>query len=251
MGPMRGKIIAGSLAILALPAVLSCGPPSSQASATRAKFSTAASKQGLTDKNLLALVTKFAVGIENEEAVLQELGRHPRFEIIERLTKLQEASHKEPIDGVLIAFLLCNLDYDVENNKRAVVAAFVKDLHSRPRPHVEFEACLLARLMKKGHKDLLPVLFDAVEYSDGALSQSLSYFFLEQLRDEPQDFLVQLNRQSKSVKRVVYSFLAYASISPEELNKTVRYLNSISDSNLDQTRREILVAIQQPPPKPL
>jgi hypothetical protein len=247
---MRGKIIAGSLAILAFPTVLSCGPPTSQASATRSKFSSATSEQGLTDKNLLALAKKFAVGIENEEAVLQELGRHPRLEILERLTKLQEASREETRASFSIAFLLCNLDYDVENNKRAVVEAFKRDLHSR-HPDSEWEACVLDRLMKKGHKDLLPVLFDAVEYSDGALSQSLSGFLLEQLRDEPQDFLVQLNRQSKSVRQLVYSFLAYAEIAPEELNKTIRYLNSVSDSNLDQTRREILVAIQQPPPKPL
>jgi hypothetical protein len=170
-------------------------------------------------------------------------------EIIERLPKLQETSHKDPINGVSIAFLLCNLDYDVENNKRAVVEAFINDLHSRPRPLVEWEACLLDRLMKKGHKDLLPIIFDAVEYSDGALSDSLSYFLLQQLRDEPQDFLVRLDRQSKSVRQRVYSFLPYAEILPEELNKTVRYLTSISDSNLDQTRRETLVAIQQPPPK--
>ena len=250
MGPMRGKIIAGSLAIVALPAVLSCGPASSQASATRSAFSTASSKQGLTDKNLLDLAKKFSVGIENEEAVLQELGRHPQLEIAQRLMKLQEASQKDPHASVSIAFLLCNLDYDVENNKRVIVAEFVKDYHSRG-PYSEWEACVLDRLMKKGHKDLLPVLFDSVEYSDGAMAQSLSYFFLRQLRDEPLDFLVQLDRQSKSVRRVVYSFLAYADIAPEELNKTVRFLNSISDSNLDQTKREILVAIKQPPPKPL
>jgi hypothetical protein len=247
---MRAKIIAISLAFLSLPTALSCGSVSSQAIASRPKSSPRGPQQAITDKTLMALAKKFAVEPENEEAVLQELGRHPRLEILERLTKLQEASREETRASFSIAFLLCNLDYDVENNKRAVVEAFKRDLHSR-HPDSEWEACVLDRLMKKGHKDLLPVLFDAVEYSDGALSQSLSGFLLEQLRDEPQDFLVQLNRQSKSVRQLVYSFLAYAEIAPEELNKTIRYLNSVSDFNLDQTRREILVAIQQPPPKPL
>jgi hypothetical protein len=144
----------------------------------------------------------------------------------------------------LLVALLCSLDYETTTYKTAIVKAFTKEPHNQNND-ADWEAELLQRLIKKGHTDLLPELLRASEWSDGALSESLSDFFVDQLRTAPQDLVLQLSRQPSGVRRSVCRQIGYGEPSADDLKNLNTYLATISDPDLKATGREILTAVQR------
>lgn len=95
------------------------------------------------------------------------------------------------------------MDHEVLTNKQAIVEAFAKEPHVK-NPDSDWEAELIRRLIEKGHDDLLPTLFAASEWADGALAGDLAYFFADRLRSTPQEFTlnIELTTQACSASRV-------------------------------------------------
>ena len=223
--------------LLSLLLITSCQSLASRTEQTSTRTS-------LTDEQLMALVKKLAQGAEVEPAVLQEIARYPRNETISQLVKLHDALPDGDAAKVSIAYLLCSLDYETTTYKAAIVKAFTKEPHNKNND-ADWEAELLQRLIKKGHRDLVPELLRASEWSDGALSELLSDFFVDQLRTAPQDFVVQLSRQPGSVRRSVCREIGYGEPSTDDFKNLNTYLATISDPNLKATGREILAAAQR------
>jgi hypothetical protein len=236
---MRLSTLLVIFVFVSLCVVLSCSRR-----ATNNEVAQAATTQqtGLTDEALMALVKKFASGSENEPAVFQELARYPQTEIVERLRRLQGAAPVDSFDKVAIAFLLCNLNHEVEANKTVIVTALAQEPHAR-NLYADWDSDLIARLIKKGHKDLLPVLFSAAAWADGAMSEALSGFFADQVHAAPQEFVLQLSKQPAAIRKSVYADLRYAGLTTADLNDFKKYANSITDPNLKAVAREILAAI--------
>ena len=226
-----------SLVLLSLLLITSCQSRASRTEQTPTRAS-------LTDEQLIALVNKLAQGAEVEPSVLQEIARYPRNETISQLVKLHDALPDGDASKASIAYLLCILDYETTTYKAAIVKVFTKEPHNKNND-ADWEAELIQRLIKKGHTDLLPELLRASEWSDGALSESLSDFFVDQLRTAPQDFVLQLSRQPSSVRRNVCLQIGYGGPSIDDLKSLNTYLATISDPNLKATGREILTAAQR------
>lgn len=230
------------LAFLALSLVVSCQSIRSNASKSTQEAQSATSPQVLTDDALMSLVRKFNAGLENEQPVLQEISRYPRSETIERLRKLQQTLPENSSDTIAIAFMLCHLDYESASNKAIIVKAFTRLPHNQD-PYADWEAELIRRLIDKGHRDLVPALLAASEWSDGALSESLSGFYAEQVRTAPQDFLSHLSTQPKNVRQAVYA-LAARELDDNDVDKLKAYLNSTSDPKVKSVGQEMLPAVR-------
>jgi hypothetical protein len=194
--------------VLLVLSLLSCHSPASK-EGIKQNSPAATPPQMLTDANLVSLVNRIVTGEGDEEAVIAELELYPRTEVIDRLRNLQDGNANER-DHVAIAYLLCNLGDDVTNNKQVIVNAFNKQPHQQNND-ADWQAELIWRLLKKGHNDLLPVLFQASEWSDGALSEGLADYFTEQRRADPKNFATELSRQPKTTRQAVYRLLRYAS----------------------------------------
>lgn len=226
-----------TLVLLSLFLIASCQSLASRTEQTPNRAS-------LTDEQLMSLVKKLSQGAEVEPAVLQEIARYPRNETISQLVKLHDALPDDDARKASIAYLLCSLDYETTTYKAAIVKSFTKEPHNKNND-ADWEAELLQRLIKKGHHDLLPELLRASEWSDGALSESLSDFFVDQLRTAPQDFVVQLSGQPSSVRRSVCLQIGYGEPSTDDLKNLNTYLATISDPDLKAVGREILTAVQR------
>ena len=206
------RTLTTALALLVLPLILCCGSPRSNEVAIQKPSSTPASQTQteLSDESLMTFVNSFASENQTEQPrAWQELARYPRAELIAHLRKLQETRNAER-EQVAIAFLFCNLDYEVTNNKRIIVNAFQKEPHNQNND-ADWQADLVWRLLQKGHKDLLPVLFKASEWSDGALSEALADYFTDLRKAHPKDFAAQLSGESKATQQAVYRLLRYPS----------------------------------------
>ena len=248
---MNPSMLRGILAFVALFLVVSCESSSSRSTTNNQEPQTAMSQQKvatspegtLTDEALLALVKKFAAGIENEPAVLQDLARSAQTDVTGRLRRLQDAPAVDNRDKIAIAFLLCNLNYEVGANEAVIVRALTEEPHSR-NFDADSEAELVGRLIRKGHTDLLPALFSSAQWSDGAMSEFLSDFFADQVRTAPQEFVRQLSRQPDSVRKSVYARLQLGGLTNTDVDQFRKYSNSLTDPAMKSVAREILTTIR-------
>lgn len=229
---------------LALLLTVACESSSSRSVTNKQESQTATSSPiSLTDEALMAAVKKTAAGFENEPAIHQELAGYPRSDVTARLRRLRDAPATSSREKVAIAFLLCNLDSEIEVNKKVITDALTKEPHSKNFA-ADWEAELVGRLVEKGHTDLLPTLFSTAEWSDGELSEYLASFFADQVRTAPQEFVLQLSKQPGSVRKPVYTQLQYSELTDTDLDQFRKFANSLTDPNMKSTAREILTAIR-------
>jgi hypothetical protein len=188
------------------------------------------------DRTLIELVRKF---VGDEGAVGQEawkkLTTYPRQELISSLTNIQKAAPEGDPIRIDIAFVLCPLDYEYQPNRQLIITAFTKT-----NRHALGEERLLCRLIRRGDQELLPVLFSAAEWSDGALSEGLSDTFAEQLRSDPGKFLLELKTEPFEVRQKVYALLDETALSEEDVKKVREYLAALPrDSAITPIAREM------------
>lgn len=192
------------------------------------------------DGNVIEQVRKFA---GDEGAVGQEawkgLNAYPRQELISSLTNIQKATPEGDPLRVDIAFVLCNLDYEYRPNRQLIIDAFTKT-----NRHALGEERLLGRLVGRGDHELLPVLFSAAEWSDGAVSEGLSDTFAEQLRSDPGKFLLELKTEPSELRRKVYALLDETALSKEDVKKVELYVEALPrDSAIAPVAEEMLRAL--------
>jgi hypothetical protein len=176
----------------------------------------------------MQLVKDFATSdAQRRNAAWTVLSSDPRSGLITRLLQLREEDAKADTDKLAIAFLFCNLNADYEANKARIVSAVLKE----PNPYSDWEAELIGRLIKRGDKNLLPVLFVVSEWSDGGLAEELSSIFEEELKSNPQVFLLQLKTVPKKIREKVYELFDEDTLTLDEISKIKAYLQSVSSES--------------------
>jgi hypothetical protein len=170
----------------------------------------------------------------------KRLNGYPKSQLIADLRSIQQNTTKGDSLYVDVAFVLCNLYHEYDPNKQIVVSAFTSK-QSRGLA----EERLIDRLIRRGDKELLPVLFSAVNKSDGALAEGLAETFAGQIRDDPVSFLIKLSAESPSTRRGIYQILDGA-LSAEDIELLEKRVSSSrSTSPVGTIGRELLKALRR------
>jgi len=186
-----------------------------------------AKKRVGADSDLLGLAKDFATSDKGKrDDAWKSLSTLSRVDLVSTLVRLRDNGTAVDSDRIAVAFLLCNLDSDYEANKSLIVAAVTKEPHHE-NILADWEAELIGRLISRGDRDLLTVLFKVSEWSDGALSASLSTIFEEQLTSDSAAFLSQLTLVSKNTRRKVYERFDEDTLTLDEIARVRAYLTSI------------------------
>ena len=179
-----------------------------------------------SDQELLQLVETFSTDVgESGENAWTQLQGYPRQELIDRLLRIREDTNQDDFVKTNIAFLMCNIDYDYESNRGIIVSAF----NQSPDTAELYEA-QIDRLIRRGDKGLLQVLFEIAPQSDGALSDGLAETFAFQIKTDTEGFLTQLRTQPRSTRSQISDFVNSA-ISEEDKSAIRTSLRSIPESS--------------------
>jgi hypothetical protein len=124
-----------------------------------------------------------------------------------------------------IAFVFCYLKHDYSSNRAIIVSG----LHV-PSVYKGFAGDnavgMLGTLIRKGDKDLLKVVLARAEHSDGALSEGIAEVIEDEIRADPENFLISLKDQPQEVKESVYDLIEWYD-TPEN-HKFMDYLKNAS-----------------------
>jgi hypothetical protein len=194
------------------------------------------------DQDLRRLVKTFAedVGANGQDA-WAKLQSYPRTELINSLLSLQRNATEDDPMRYAVAFTLANLDYQYEPNVRVLTAA----LTARPKPNEYGDSAtvMLARLIRRGDKGLLKVLFSAARSADASLGEALSDTFASELRADPKGFLIQLDSEPAETRLSVKKRLESGALTAEDIKKLRAELQSLTrDKSVRRTATEVLAA---------
>jgi hypothetical protein len=198
-------------------------------------------------QRLIALARDFATSdSRRRDLAWKTLNSYPRSELIEKLVQVQEDNATDEPDRLAVAFVLCNLDFDYGANKQLIVATMRKEPHNQ-NPYSDWAAELIGRLIRRGDKTLLPVLFEVAEWSDGALSEEISGVYLDSWRSDPKGFLTELKAVPMTARRQVYFLLINdVLLTAEDSSKMKVFLRSASnDLSVGSIAQEMLAAIPE------
>jgi hypothetical protein len=180
----------------------------------------------MSDDELLDLVETFSTDVgEAGEDAWKQLQGYSRQELIDRVLKIGEEPDQDDFVRTNIAFLMCNLDQDYESNREIIVSAF----NQSPDTAELYEA-QIDRLIRRGDKGLLQVLFEITPQSDGALSDGLAETFAFQIKTDTEGFLAQLKNQPRSTRSQIADFVNSA-ISDQDRSAVRSSLRSIPENS--------------------
>jgi len=157
------------------------------------------------------------VGPEGEKAWAR-LRSIPRDELIGRLLTTRSGLPADDSMQPRIAFVLCNLDYEYPSNVSIVASALSQKTKYRDFG-ADDAAGLIAKLIDRGDKTLLPILLRSADWADGALAETLAGVFSDELRRYPQKFLLELKAESARVRRKVFKLIQDGSLNNEDINR--------------------------------
>ena len=173
-------------------------------------------------------------------AASERLASYPKQDLIERILRIRQGFSELDRRQISLAFVLCELDWEYESNKHLIVSDFAKEPHQQ-NLNADWEAWLINRLIRRGDKGLLPVLFNATKWSDGALSTDLSGMMVEHVKDEASTFVAALATVDEKTRQRVYSFINVRDLNYNDLAKIKKTLSSYSsDSANNVVARELL-----------
>jgi hypothetical protein len=114
------------------------------------------------------------------------------------------------------------LDHEYQSNQKIVSS----NLKHPPNPDVppDLAAALIIRLIQRGDTDLLPDLFKATSWADGAMGDELSSFFIEEMKGRPTQFLTKLSEQPREIRPGVYRLIFNETTITDEDIKTIKAL---------------------------
>lgn len=249
MGAVKRFGVCTSLILGGCLAACHSSPRSAQSSGeppnpTQMESSLAEARPENRDNELMKLVNQFASSSIDSEVAWKKIQSYPRQELITSLLRIERSLAADDRQRVLISFALCNLDYDYEKNREIVTSALARKPRYR---HFDADgaASLMARLMQRGDNRLLPALFSAAPWSDGAFATELGGYYLEAWRSDPKGFLIGLKSVPIKARRSVYFLLlADELLTTDDSSKMKGYLRSVTrDRSVGQIAREMLRAI--------
>lgn len=181
-----------------------------------------------SDEQLLKEVEQFATSDERVSApAWRILQSRERSKLIEDLTRIKDAAAPDDGNRALIAFTLCALGHEYASNRKIVVSALSR---KPPFKNVQgdWAVTLITRLMNGGDYDLLVLLFEVCEWSDGAMTEELASSYSRGLVTNPDTFLRLLSSQSEASRSCVMRLLKFNSFSADENAKVKSYLKNVS-----------------------
>ncbi len=195
------------------------------------------------DPELTRLIKTFSEDVgENGQAAWRELQSRPRKDLIHSLSDMRANLPKDSAMQYSIAFVLCNLDHEYRTNVQVIVSALTNVPHNQ-NYYADLAAGMLGRLIHRGDKSLLRVLFGAAPWSDAALSEELSGTFSEELRDDPKSFLFELKDEPKESRSRVYTLIDSGSLTAQHLKKLRGQLASLPrTAPISEVARELLAS---------
>ena len=212
--------------------------------------STVSPEQGKTKdmqaEELMKAVEKFVAGQgKTRQEAWQFLTSYPREALIEHLSRAQQTTARDSLKSVEIAFVLCSLDHEYQSNQK-IVSSNLKH-PANPEVPSDLAAELVIRLIQRGDTDLLPDLFKATAWADGAMGDDLSSFFIEEMKSQPTQFLTELSKQPREIRLRVYGLIFNeTTITEEDTRKIKAFLTTQSaNSALSKTAQEMLVALSK------
>ena len=225
--------------------VLSASTPIEQSDGTlttRQENVTTPRTEGM-DPELTKLIKTFSEDVgENGQAAWQKLQSYPRKDLIDSLLRMRKNLPKDSPMQLSVAFVLCNLNYEYQNNVQIIVSALTNVPHNQ-NYYADIAAGMLGRLIHRGDKSLLRVLFGAVPWSDAALSEGLSDTFSEELRSDPKEFLIKLTHEPKRTRSRVYILIDSGPLTAVDIKNIRSQLASVPRIDpISQVARELLAS---------
>lgn len=180
-----------------------------------------------SDDQLMSLVNQIAAGADERSESWKALNNTPREELITRLQRIRDGLPDNDRRRISVAFVLCLLGHDYENNKSLIVKAMLREPHQE-NPDSDWELELVHRLIARGDTQLLPALFQMVPRADGAMAEAISGYVTYHMRNQPEQFLLELKPQPKELRLAVYWCLMHDELlTDEDLASLKRYLESV------------------------
>ena len=196
------------------------------------------------DKQLITEVEQFTSSDERvSDSAWRRLQGRTRSELIEDLTRISDASAPDDQNRVLIAFTLCSLGHDYSSNRQIVVSALSK---KPPFKHLagDWAVSLIRRLIVRGDHDLLVLLFDASDWSDGAMTTELTHAYSQTLVADPATFLRMLSSRPEQTRSQVILLFKDNSLTEDEKKKVKAYLQNVSrQSSFGHLAEEMMRAL--------
>jgi hypothetical protein len=218
----------GLLVVAIIATSISCVPPPNSSVQPTQRANGGQSAPRLTDdKELLRLVEVYAGSGEDSNGAWDKLNSYPRQDLVNHLLKVRSSLPTDDYHRALIAFVLCNLNYDYENNRKIILDSFT-DTAVYKTPFADWAGNLIDRLIERGDHELLPTLFKATGWADGALAASLSGYLTKYLKRDPSMFLSKLAAEPTLTRRGVYQRILNDELLTEEDKAQIKvYLKSI------------------------
>lgn len=153
-------------------------------------------------------VEAFAIGEGNEE-LYSKLAQRPRSDLISDLEKLRQQAPEEEAIQVKIAFLFCRLNHHYKNNEEMIARSLHRNSPYPGLPHDETIG-FANDLIKRGNKQLLPVVLAAAEWADGALGEGIQDILFKVAMSDLDSILENLVRLSIPIRQGVYKQIKFA-----------------------------------------
>jgi hypothetical protein len=164
---------------------------------------------------------------------------YPRDQLVGTLVVVRGKLTTTDSRRVDIAFVFCYLDEQYAQNRQIIVSCF--NSKGKPCDSSLFSLeRMLARLVKRGDKELLLPLFRASWWADGALAEALADTFADELSHDSKDFLAKLKRTPYHTRKRVYELLNDNCLSQADARKVLNDLRSLpKGSPLRQVANEL------------
>jgi hypothetical protein len=179
-------------------------------------------------EDLISLIdtATFDVGELGRQA-REKLQQHDRAQLVRALSTLRDSLPEGDARRLEIASFFCSIGHEYRANRQVIVSAFDRN---SPYQNLHDDVwTMIDRLIRGGDKGLLSLGFNAVGWSDGALAEGLYDTFDDQLANDPENFLKELAKQPKKVRREVYHYIDLdADAFPRtDFEKLRRFLKSV------------------------
>jgi len=183
-------------------------------------------------------------GGQQGDAARKALEAYPSEKLVADIEVLCTQAGEDEIFKTELAFVLCFFGHDYETNKNKITEALRASRNDHRFGSIEAES-MIAELIRRGDLGLLSELFNAVGWSDGALSEGLADTFVEVLVNNPNGFLLALSGVSPGTRRSVYRLTDQSSFPPDDLIKVRKSLSSASvPASLRTIARELLASLR-------
>jgi len=195
---------------------------------------------GISDTELSALVKTFSEDIGPDgEAAWRKLQAFPRNELVDRLRSQHDSLPGGEPRRYQIAFVLASLNFEYETNVKEIASVLSKE--AKINEYADTAVSMLGRLLRRGHDELLKVLFSVAPSADASLAEALSDVLSEQLRANTRHFLVEVHAEPLATRSRVYELVAHGPLNEAELRDLRQRLKSLStEPQFSDVVKEIL-----------